>query len=102
MKEKRSGLEALSERELQIATLIANGNSQKTVSRKLDIAISTVANHCVRVYRKLDIGRKEQLIDLMRAHQRVVPIAKLKEWLGFVEPGGRVHRDLDQLIKAAA
>ncbi|MDD3764760.1 MAG: helix-turn-helix transcriptional regulator [Nevskiales bacterium] len=59
-------LDVLSPREQQIARALANGKTFKSVARECDIAISTVANHASRIYRKLGIYRREELVGLLR------------------------------------
>lgn len=59
-------LDELSGREQEIARALAQGKSFKSVARELDIALSTVANHASRIYRKLGIFRREELTDLLR------------------------------------
>jgi DNA-binding CsgD family transcriptional regulator len=59
-------LDALSPRERQIARALAAGKTFKSISREFDIAISTVANHASRIYRKLGIFRREELVGLLR------------------------------------
>ena len=46
----------LSERELQILTLIANGNARKEISSRLDISINTVCYHVDHIYEKLNVA----------------------------------------------
>lgn len=60
-------LDALSPREQEIARALASGKTFKSVARECDIAISTVANHASRIYRKLGIYRREELVGLLRA-----------------------------------
>jgi DNA-binding CsgD family transcriptional regulator len=59
-------LDGLSPREQQIARALGNGKTFKSVARQYDIAVSTVANHASRIYRKLGIYRREDLVDLVR------------------------------------
>lgn len=66
-------LDVLSPREQEIARALANGKTFKSVARECDIAISTVANHASRIYRKLGIFRREELVGLLRS--AVVPQA---------------------------
>jgi DNA-binding CsgD family transcriptional regulator len=60
-------LDVLSPREQEIARALANGKTFKSVARECDIAISTVANHASRIYRKLGIFRREELVGLLRS-----------------------------------
>ncbi len=59
-------LDGLSPREQQIARALGAGKTFKSVARQYDIAVSTVANHASRIYRKLGIYRREDLVDLVR------------------------------------
>lgn len=60
-------LDVLSPREQQIARALGAGKTFKTVARQCDIAVSTVANHATRIYRKLGVYRREELVELMRS-----------------------------------
>ena len=57
---------ALTEREAEVARLLAEGNSQKKIAELMGVSIGTVQTHVKAVYRKLDIHSKQQLIDLVR------------------------------------
>lgn len=57
---------ALTEREAEVAHLLAEGNSQKKIAELMGVSIGTVQTHVKAVYRKLDIHSKQQLIDLAR------------------------------------
>lgn len=74
-------LDGLSPREQQIARALGNGKTFKSVARQYDIAVSTVANHASRIYRKLGIFRREDLVELVRkpgAPPRAVATAKAR------------------------
>ena len=58
--------DVLSPREQEIARALAMGKTFKSVAREFEIAISTVANHASRIYRKLGIYRREELVELLR------------------------------------
>ena len=60
-------LDSLSPREQQIARALGKGKTFKSVARQCGIAVSTVANHASRIYRKLGIYRREDLVELVRA-----------------------------------
>ncbi len=57
----------LSPREQQIARALGAGKTFKSVAKQCEISISTVANHATRIYRKLGIFRREELVELIRA-----------------------------------
>lgn len=51
----------LSEAELRVAKLAAQGHSNRQISRQLYITVSTVEQHLTRTYRKLSISGREDL-----------------------------------------
>jgi DNA-binding CsgD family transcriptional regulator len=73
---KPMALDALSPREQEIARALGNGKTFKSVARQYGIAVSTVANHASRIYRKLAIYRREELIALLRSPQASSPPAE--------------------------
>ncbi|MFB9905731.1 helix-turn-helix transcriptional regulator [Allokutzneria oryzae] len=56
----------LSEAERKVATLAANGLTNRQIGRELYLSVSTVEQHLTRIYRKLDVGKRSQLIELVR------------------------------------
>lgn len=58
-------LDTLSAREQEIARQLARGKTMKSIARQLDIAVTTVTNHTSRIYRKLGVHRREDLIELL-------------------------------------
>ncbi|MEU9750719.1 helix-turn-helix transcriptional regulator [Streptomyces niveus] len=56
----------LSESERRVATLAAQGYANREIAERLFITVSTVEQHLTRVYRKMGIRNREQL--LQRAH----------------------------------
>ncbi len=60
-------LDSLSPREQEIARALSDGKTLKSIARQYGIAVSTVANHTTRIYRKLSIYRREELVELIRA-----------------------------------
>jgi LuxR family maltose regulon positive regulatory protein len=54
--------EPLSERELEVLALIAAGNSNKEIARKLYVSTGTVKTHINRLYRKLGARSRTQAI----------------------------------------
>ena len=53
---KRSPLnKELSERELEILTLLAQGSARKEISEQLKITVNTVSYHVVHIYEKLNV-----------------------------------------------
>ena len=59
-------LDTLSPREQEIARALAEGKTFKSIARQFQIAISTVANHASRIYKKIGVYRREDLVMLMR------------------------------------
>ncbi|HWU69017.1 MAG TPA: LuxR C-terminal-related transcriptional regulator [Stenotrophobium sp.] len=68
-----TALDQLSPREQEIARALSTGKTFKSVARQFNIAISTVANHASRIYKKLGIYRREELTDLTRTSAQVNP-----------------------------
>ncbi len=56
----------LTEREAQVAGLLAQGNSQKRIAELMGVSVGTVQSHVKAVYRKLSIHSKQELIDRAR------------------------------------
>jgi DNA-binding NarL/FixJ family response regulator len=57
-------MEKLTERQKDIVELITKGMSYKSVGEQLDISIDTVRDHIKKVYRKLNINSKAELIKM--------------------------------------
>ncbi|MBN1669295.1 MAG: hypothetical protein JW862_19535 [Anaerolineales bacterium] len=55
-------VEELSEREIEVLELIANGYSNKEIADTLYIALSTVKSHINNIYRKLDVSKRTQAV----------------------------------------
>jgi len=55
----------LTSREREVALLAAAGLSSREIAERLVVSIRTVDNHLHRVYRKLGITRREELMRLM-------------------------------------
>jgi DNA-binding CsgD family transcriptional regulator len=56
----------LSDREREIATLVAAGLSNRQIADRLVVSVRTVEGHLYRAYNKLGISDREQLIRLLR------------------------------------
>ena len=52
----------LSERELQIVDLVAHGRSNKQIAKKLKISEWTVSTHLRRVFIKLDVDSRAEMV----------------------------------------
>jgi DNA-binding NarL/FixJ family response regulator len=59
---KRSRLESFTTRELQVAQLVAEGNSNKQVATRLGIAIKTVESHRAAAMRKAGVRTAGQFV----------------------------------------
>ena len=62
------GAGGLTQRELEIARLVALGRSDKAVAKELDIARRTVSTHLSNVYRKLELGSRGELAAYVTDH----------------------------------
>jgi DNA-binding CsgD family transcriptional regulator len=56
----------LSDAERRVAALTADGRSNREVADTLLITVSTVEQHLTRIYRKLDIACRQELVTLLR------------------------------------
>jgi two-component system, NarL family, nitrate/nitrite response regulator NarL len=61
------GTSQLSDRELEIAALIAGGLSNKEIARRLSIQVSTVKNHVHRILEKLQVNNRAGAAALLAA-----------------------------------
>lgn len=59
----------LSRREQEVARLIADGQTFKQVGETLGLAISTVSTHLYRVYEKVGVDSRSDLVQWMREQQ---------------------------------
>lgn len=61
---------SLTKREIDIATLVAAGQSNRQISRALNLSEHTVKNNLFRIYEKLGIGTRVELaVFVMNLHQ---------------------------------
>ncbi|MFT3908045.1 MAG: response regulator transcription factor [Ferruginibacter sp.] len=60
--------EKLSAREFEIATLLLAGNTISTISKSLNLQVSTVGTHKARVFDKLNVSNLLDLKDLAQAY----------------------------------
>ena len=63
-----SGAEALSQRELEIARLVARRKSNKAIAKELEISPRTVSTHLSNAFQKLGIAARGELADYARDH----------------------------------
>jgi DNA-binding NarL/FixJ family response regulator len=64
-----SGWEALTTMERQVATLIANGHTNRSAADELTLSPNTVSTHLRSVFTKLDVHSRVQLANLVRDPQ---------------------------------
>ena len=55
----------LSARELEVIALLLKGNTTAAISRKFFISENTTRGHMKRIYRKLDVHSRQELVDLI-------------------------------------
>lgn len=55
----------LSDRELEVMTLVAKGRSATRIAEDLTVAPATVNSHISHIYRKLDVHSRQELLDLV-------------------------------------
>lgn len=67
------GLEALTEREMEVARMVARGHSNKSAGKELGIAHRTVGTHLARIYRKLGISSRAALAAEVVAREGEIP-----------------------------
>lgn len=64
---------ALSAREAEVCSYLARGRSQTYIRDTLFLSKNTVATHTRRLYAKLGVHSKQELIDLVEAHRPSLP-----------------------------
>ena len=57
----------LSARETEVMELIARGNSVARIAEELVVSENTIRTHTKRIYAKLDIHKKQELLDLIES-----------------------------------
>jgi len=65
-------IDDLTAREMEILRLMQQGVSNKTISRELDIELSTVKNHVHSILAKLGVHRRGEAISLLYAHEKAL------------------------------
>jgi DNA-binding NarL/FixJ family response regulator len=68
---KRGRLESFTDRELQVAQLIAEGNSNKQIARLLDISIKTVESHRSAAMRKAGVRTAAEFVRFAIKHNLI-------------------------------
>jgi LuxR family maltose regulon positive regulatory protein len=59
-------IEPLTERELEVLQLIADGLSNRQIAEKLVLAVTTVKKHASNIYGKLGVGSRTEVVDRAR------------------------------------
>jgi DNA-binding CsgD family transcriptional regulator/tetratricopeptide (TPR) repeat protein len=73
VREAAVGVHGLSEREVEIARMVAGMKSNKAIARELDISARTVSTHLSNIFRKLEIGSRAELGEVVRTSQLPEP-----------------------------
>jgi DNA-binding NarL/FixJ family response regulator len=68
---KRSRLENFTTRELEVAQLIAEGNANKQIARRLDISVKTVESHRAAAMRKAGVRTAAELVRFAIKHNLI-------------------------------
>jgi two-component system NarL family response regulator len=63
----------LTEREIEVLGLVAKGNSNKSIARKLFISEKTVKNHLTNIFQKLEVSDRTQAA-LLAIKEKIVEI----------------------------
>ena len=61
-----SGETPLTARELEIASVVARGKSNKAAAKELAISARTVSTHLSNIYQKLGVGSRMELAEYLR------------------------------------
>ena len=61
----KTQLDQLSDREKQVVAGICQGSTFKQIARQLSLSPSTVSNHLYRIYLKLNINTRSELVTLI-------------------------------------
>jgi len=57
----------ITDRELQVLGLVAEGLSNKEISAKLYVSLSTVKTHLAHIYEKMDVNRRTEAVKKARS-----------------------------------
>jgi DNA-binding NarL/FixJ family response regulator len=72
-REWRTGLEALSPRELRVVQLAAEGRTNREIAYQLFVTLKTIEGHLARAYAKLGIERRHELAKFVLGEKTRVP-----------------------------
>lgn len=62
------GLKILSARETEVLNLLIKGDTTAQIGKALEMKISTVSTHKIKIFRKLQVANLVELIEYMRIH----------------------------------
>lgn len=74
----RATRDDLTEREVEVLKLVANGANNRTIADKLSLSVRTVENHLVSIYSKLGVTERTELV-LYALRKGLVALPK-EEW----------------------
>ena len=86
---------ALTKRELEVARYYSDGWTYQQIAEKLGRSPSTVRNHIVSIFRKLDVSSKVQLYKILHSDD-IAPVTRSRS--EQTEPGARTRRGLISLM----
>lgn len=66
MKKRKSNLEGLTEREVQLLHLVAEGKTNQKIGQELGIKTKTVEKHLRAIFVKLGVGSRIEAVDIAR------------------------------------
>jgi ATP/maltotriose-dependent transcriptional regulator MalT len=68
----------ITDREREVATLVAAGLSSRQIGNRLNVSARTVEGHLYRIYTKLGIGDRDELARLLRTGAPINPRRKVR------------------------
>lgn len=80
-----SGMNLLSERELQVVRCLAEGLTNREIAKRLELSQHTIKNYFFRIFDKLGVSSRVELLFMSLSQATVEPIA-----------GGRAANDRDE------
>src|SRR5262249_50353285 len=100
------GCHALSPREQQIARLVAEGGTNRMIARTLDISLWTVSTHIRRVFAKLDVRSRAEMVARLFGSDHMTVSSSVPEprsaAAAHARPEARRPLSTDELLPAAA
>ena len=65
-RQERPALRDLSTREREVAEALGGGSTKREIAEKLGVKFSTINTLVTRIYRKLGVTRRAQLVNIIR------------------------------------